>query len=391
MNHRPLEGIVVLDFSQFLSGPYASLRLADLGARVIKIERPDGGDICRRLYISNLQLDGDSTLFHSINRNKESYAVNLKDENDKQKLKTLMLKADVVIQNFRPGVIEKLGFDYETVKTFHPHVVYGSISGYGKDGVIAKRPGQDLLVQSFTGLPWLHGKDTESTHPSNKPIPFGLAIADMISGAHLAQGILAALVRKSMRGVGAHIEVSLLESTLDVMQEVWMDKLQQNDLASSSCKQTKEAWLPEGLYATSNGYLALRSILIADLVKVLEPLDVWEGEQIVHQEHISSILRKKSSHYWTKVFHQAGIACEELLDWRQLVHHEAFRALDMTQQVFRNNGMAMTALACPIRFNGQRFHSSRGAPRVGEHNQSIDLEWLSHAKSTFKRRWKDEA
>src|SRR5437773_12019467 len=112
----PLQGLTVLDFSVFLSGPVAALRLADLGARVIKIERPDGGDLCRQLYISNLELDGDSTLFHSINRNKQSFAANLKDPADAAKVRKLIANADVMIQNCRPGVMERLGFDFETVR-----------------------------------------------------------------------------------------------------------------------------------------------------------------------------------------------------------------------------------------------------------------------------------
>src|SRR6266511_3174809 len=113
MDMKPLDGLVVLDFSQFLAGPACSLRLADLGARVIKIERPGVGDLCRQLYISNLELDGDSTLFHSINRNKQSFAANLKDTRELQRVRKLISRADVMIQNFRPGVMTKLGLDYE--------------------------------------------------------------------------------------------------------------------------------------------------------------------------------------------------------------------------------------------------------------------------------------
>src|SRR3954462_9161220 len=112
----PLEGLTVLDLSQFLAGPAAALRLADLGARVIKIERPDTGDLCRHLYISNLELDGDSTLFHSINRNKESFTANFKDPQDLARAKRLIERADVMICNFRPGVMKKLGLDYESVR-----------------------------------------------------------------------------------------------------------------------------------------------------------------------------------------------------------------------------------------------------------------------------------
>ena len=154
---RPLEGLLVIDFSQFLAGPAASLRLADLGARVIKIERPDVGDLCRSLYISDLELDGDSTLFHSINRHKESFAADLKKDLDRREVLALLRKADVVIHNFRPGVMERLGCDYESVMKINEHVVYGEITGYGKAGPWRDKPGQDLLVQSLSGLPWLSG------------------------------------------------------------------------------------------------------------------------------------------------------------------------------------------------------------------------------------------
>lgn len=149
---KPLEGLVVLDFSQFLSGPSASLRMADLGARVIKIERPPDGDICRKLYISNLDLDGDSTLFHSINRNKESFSVDLKNNAEFTLVKELIKKADVLIENFRPGVMRRLGLDYENVKKINPHIIYGEITGYGHDGPWKHKPGQDLLVQSLSGI-----------------------------------------------------------------------------------------------------------------------------------------------------------------------------------------------------------------------------------------------
>ena len=129
MNSRPLDGLIVLEFSQFLSGPVAGLRLSDLGARVIKIERPEVGDLCRNLYISDTDLEGDSTLFHAINRNKESFAANLKDSGDLNKIKKLITKADILTQNFRPGVIERIGLGYESVSKINPKIVYGSING----------------------------------------------------------------------------------------------------------------------------------------------------------------------------------------------------------------------------------------------------------------------
>ena len=134
-----LDGILVLDMAQFLSGPFSALRLLDLGARVIKIERPDGGDLCRRLYLSDTEIGGDSTLFHAINRGKESFAADFKNPADIAAVKQLVAKADVIIQNFRPGVIERLGLDYETLKAINPRIVYASITGYGSEGPWVQR------------------------------------------------------------------------------------------------------------------------------------------------------------------------------------------------------------------------------------------------------------
>lgn len=153
---RPLEGLLVIDFSQFLSGPSASLRLADLGARVIKIERPGAGDLCRQLYISNLPLDSDSTLFHSINRNKQSFAADLKNPEGVKQLRALLGHADVMIQNFRPGVIDRAGLGYGAVRALQPHLIYAEVTGYGTRRPWVRKPGQDLLVQSLSGLAYLN-------------------------------------------------------------------------------------------------------------------------------------------------------------------------------------------------------------------------------------------
>src|ERR1700691_5916999 len=214
MNDRPLQGLLVLDFSQFLSGPLATLRLADLGARVIKIERPGQGDLGRTLYLSDTDINGENTLFHDINRNKESLAADLKNPRDIEKLRRLIARADVMVQNFRPGVIERLKLDYETVAQTNPRIVYGSVSGYGEAGAWRDRPGQDLLAQARSGIMWLSGDE------GDPPTPFSLAIADMLTGHNLCQGILACLVRRGLTGRGGLVEVSLLESLMDFQFEV---------------------------------------------------------------------------------------------------------------------------------------------------------------------------
>ncbi|QCT03850.1 L-carnitine dehydratase/bile acid-inducible protein F [Paenibacillus algicola] len=372
MMPRPLEGLLVLDFSQFLSGPYAGLRLADLGARVIKIERTDGGDLCRRLYISNLELDGDSTLFHSINRNKESYAVDLKSEAGKIKVRKLLQHADIMIQNFRPGVIEKLGFGYEEAKQINPRLIYGSISGYGKETPLRSRPGQDLLLQALTGLPWLHGGNHR-----RRPIPFGLAIADMISGAHLVQGILAALVRRSAQGKGALVEVNMLESTLDVMQEVWDELWMPAAHAHASSGRIQFRRTVKGLYPTATEYIALKDMPLEVLAAALdvELASSMSGDEAVI--FMQERLLTQPADYWVDIFIKHGIACEKLLNWEQLRSQDVFHKLQMTQNIKRDPDIDMIALACPIRFNGYRLQYAKGAPRIGEHNTWIESQACS--------------
>src|ERR1700691_5071671 len=152
MNDPPLQGLLVLDFSQFLSGPLATLRLAGLGARGIKIERAGQGALGRALYFSDTDINGENTLFHAINRNKESLAADLKNPRDIAKLRRLIARADVMVQNFRPGVIERLQLDYETVAQTNPRIVYGSVSGYGEAGAWRDRPGQDPRAQGGSGV-----------------------------------------------------------------------------------------------------------------------------------------------------------------------------------------------------------------------------------------------
>ena len=196
MTDLPLTGVTVLDFSQFLAGPVAALRLADLGARVIKIERPGSGDAGRQLAFAGRTVDGDSMSFHAMNRNKESIVADLKDPAGLARVRALVATADVVVSNFRPGVMERLGLDYETVHRINPGIVYGSVSGYGDTGPFKDRPGQDLLAQSIAGLPWLNGSRDDP------PVPVGLAVADHLASCHLAQGITALLVRRFRTGRG---------------------------------------------------------------------------------------------------------------------------------------------------------------------------------------------
>ncbi len=374
---RPLEGLLVLDLSQFLSGPSAALRLADLGADVIKIERPDKGDLCRQLYISNLELDGDSTLFHTINRNKRSYAADLKNPEHLSKLWKLIERADVLIQNFRPGVIDRIGLGYDAVSKVNPRLVYGSVTGYGSEGPWVDLPGQDLLAQSRSGFVWLNGDSDDG------PVPCGIAIADILSGAHLVQGILACLVRRGVTGQGGHIEVSLLESMLDFQFEVLTTHL--NDGGQQprrSNVNNAHAYLgaPYGIYRTIDGYLALAMGSVTRLGELLdcEALAAFTDPKtwFTRRDEIKAILaehlKTRSTQDWLDRLVPADYWCAPVMTWGELLEHEAFQKLEFLQEVTRSSGARLTTTRCPITINGDHLRSSLGAPKIGEHTAEID-------------------
>jgi crotonobetainyl-CoA:carnitine CoA-transferase CaiB-like acyl-CoA transferase len=378
----PLHGLVVVDMSQFLSGPYCSLRLMDLGARVIKIERPDGGDLSRRLYLSDTEIGGDSTIFHAINRAKESLAIDLKDEADLAALRGLLARADVLIQNFRPGVIERIGLDYEAVKAINPGIVYASISGYGEEGPWVKRPGQDLLAQSRSGVMWLNGDEDQG------PVPFGLAIGDMLAGAACAQGILAALVRRGISGKGAHVETSLLEALVDFQFEVLTTHL--NDgrrLPRRSSFRSAHAYLsaPYGVYPAKDGFLAIAMTPIPKLSALLDldaELAAYSDKPatwFTARDEIKAIIAQKVAtrtiDEWLAVLEPADIWCAKVLSWPELMEHEGFKVLDMLQTVTRDDGVSILTTRSPLRVDGVRTRVDRAAPLVGEHSAKIRAEF----------------
>ena len=373
---KPLEGLTVLEFSQFLSGPYAGLRLADLGARVIKIERPEVGDLCRNLYISDTDLEGDSTLFHAINRNKESFAANLKDAKDIELVKKLIEKADIITQNFRPGVIERIGLDYKNVKKINPKIVYGTISGYGSDGPWSSLPGQDLLAQSRTGLVWLNGNGGEA------PTPMGLAVADMLAGHTLVEGILAAVIKRFRTDNGSHVETSLVEALLDFQFEVLTTYFNDgNRKPERSSYNNAHAYLsaPYGIYKTSNGYIAiamtplpqLGELLDLNSIKDLHDQKEWFIKRDEIKKDIGDWIEKQTTEHWLSILEPADIWCAKVLDWETMVKHEGFKILDMVQRIKRDDGLDIETLRCPIKIDGEIFKSSKAAPKIGNDNNSI--------------------
>lgn len=372
----PLAGFTVVDFSQFLSGPLASLRLADLGARVIKVEKPGTGDICRQLYTSDTVLNGTSTVFHAINRNKESIVLDMKCEADRQVIRDLLAKADVVMHNFRPGVMERLGFDYTRVREINPLVIYGEISGYGKNGAWAAKPGQDLLLQSLTGMAWLSGDATDG------PVPMGLSIVDMFAGANLCSAILACLYRRAVQEMGAHVHVSMLDSAIDIQFETITTYFRDGELLPQrSAVSNAHAYLaaPYGVYRTKDGFLALAMGSIPFLGKLLNcpELEAYaDGEQaFVERDAIKTVLTEHLAHettaHWLEILEAADIWCADVLDWNRLTAHDGFKVLNMVQQVMMGDGFAYETTRCPIRIDGELLTSTKGSPKLGEHSDKI--------------------
>ena len=373
MMELPLEGLLVIEFSQYLSGPSAALRLADMGARVIKIEKPKGGDAGRKLAIKNLWADDSSLLFHTINRNKESFTADLKNADDIAIIKKLIKKADVLIHNFRPGVMDKLGLGYTTAKEINPRIIYAKISGYGKEGPWKNKPGQDLLLQAMTGLAHTTGNG------DNGPVPFGIAVGDILCGAQLVQGIIAALIRRQKTGAGALIEVSLIESLLDFQFELLTTYFASNKQPQRSIINNGHPLLsaPYGLYKTSDGYIALAMMDIyelADAINCKELKNFTKEEVFGKRDEIKKLLAdcfvKESSSHWIDQLHESGLWAIEVFDWEQMMNHEAYLLLQMEQELSISDKKVITT-RCPIKINGERLYADKSAPKLGEHNEKV--------------------
>ncbi|MCF7352970.1 CaiB/BaiF CoA-transferase family protein [Vibrio sp. CK2-1] len=382
----PLEGVTVLDFTQLLSGPLATLRLADLGARIIKVEHKDKGDLSRSLYGESVELCGDSAFFQAINRNKESLELNLKDPQSLEFVYQLVQQVDVVTHNFRPGVMQRLGLDYEILKQHNPKLIYASVSGYGADGPLASKPGQDLLVQAMSAFVWQSGNDEDG------PVPVGLALADMFAGGQLVQGILAALVS----GESTEVEVSMLEAMLDFQFEpltlFYQDGGQPVVRGDVNGAHPLVA-APYGLYQTQNGFMVLAMGSISKLAELLESDALaqfddptqWYPQRDKVKQVLKNLLLTNTTQHWLSILEPADIWCAEVLDWQQMLQHDGFKVLDMLQTVECGNGQMYQTTRCPIRIDGEVFKSEVGAPVLGQHNHLLQQEFSYKLESNYEQ------
>ncbi|CAN7789148.1 CoA transferase [Caballeronia sp. LjRoot34] len=370
----PLAGVRIVSFCHFLQGPAAVQYLADLGAEVVKIE-PITGAYERHWSGADLYVDETSVFFLSANRNSRSLAVDLKTQEGKDVVATLIAGADVVVQNYRPGVLERLGFGLDDCKALRANIIYAAATGYGSSGPLVSKPGQDLLVQARCGLAAATG---------SSPTPVGGAVIDQHGAALLAMGVLAALVKRAATGKGGLIEVSLLNAGIDLQMEGITSFLTGGFGKDRFARHPRLAtWLHEAPYGSYQ--LTDCSIVIAltDAVTLAEALDSEVLRQVVHldlykaRDRYAQVLEDvlatlsyedvaagldRHGVWFAKVQTYADLASDP-----QLQHNQVFRAVEI-------NGAEVTLVNHPVRYDGAVPPLRRFALRPGQDTKEILLE-----------------
>ncbi|KUF09869.1 CaiB/BaiF CoA transferase family protein [Pseudoponticoccus marisrubri] len=372
----PLAGLRVLDFAQFLAGPVAALRLSDLGAEVIKVERPQGGDLCRSMVVNDQRLGGDSLVFHTFNRGKKSVAADLKQPADLDRVRALVAGADVMIHNFRPGVMERIGLGFAEVQALNPRLVYGSVTGYGTSGPWRDKPGQDLLVQALSGIAWLNGNAADG------PVPTGFAMLDVATAGHLVQGILACLVRRGITGRGGLVEVDLMSAALDMTFEQLTCFLNDDSGAAPMRHAQGNANpyqpAPYGVYRAGDGWMALAMAPLARLAELLDapriaafPQDDAFARLDEIKAVVGEVLATRPVQHWLDILEPAGIWCAPVLDWPAFTRSEGFAALDPVQTIRTAEGDEARTTRCPIRIDGSTLQNPAAAPALGADTDAL--------------------
>ena len=376
MTDGALSGILVADFSRVLAGPLASQTLADLGADVIKIERPDGGDDTRQW--GPPFVDEGSTYYLGLNRGKRSLTLDLRDEADKQLAHELCRRADVIIESFRPGTMERLGFGWEVVRQYNPRVIYTSISAFGSGDEGATLPGYDLLVQAMSGYMSITGA---ADGPATRP---GTALIDLTTGLYAATGTLAALREREQSGEGQHLEVALLDSAFAMLLNVGSGFLNTGDLPART-GNAHPSIAPYQTIPTATDDLALavgNDALFARLCEELgrpeltsDPRFATNSERVVHRDELIAILSEifagESAQSWNERLTAAGVPAGPVNDVAQA--YEFAESLGL-EPVVDLEGVRSTR--SPMRLSRTPAVPQSRPPRLGEHNDELRA-WLS--------------
>lgn len=372
-----LDDMTVLDLSQIMAGPYCTMVLADLGANVIKVENPAGGDQTRTSW-GRPEPGRDSRAFAALNRNKKSITLNLKDQGDLEKFYSLVAEADVLIENFRPGVAARLGVDYDSLLVHNPGLIYAGISGFGQDGPYSDRPGYDLIAQAMAGVMSITG------HEGGPPTKSGLPVADLGAGLFASIGILSAWAWKKRTGEGQFIETSLFESAiaLSVWESVeyWGTGQSPKPLGSANRMSA-----PYQALATSDGHLVvganneklwqlLCQVIGAESLlkdsRFTRNMDRMDNiDQLVPE--LEARLQRETTDTWVHLLLEAGVPAGPLQDYAQVFSEDPHvKARGMVSSVEHPVEGTMPVVSSPLRMTGTPPSVRRHAPMLGEHNNA---------------------
>ena len=354
-----LQGIRIISFNHFLLGPMGIQALADVGADVIAVETPEGA-WQRHWSSGDIWRDGQGMVHMCTNRNKRSVALDLKSSKGKEIALKLIDGADVVAENFRPGVMDKLGFGYDALRRRKPSLVYASASGYGPEGPYAQRPGQDLLAQALFGIMVITGPQTTG------PRPVGVSAIDHHGAALFAMGILAALLRRERTGKGCRVDASLMQAALDLQAEslvAWLNAPKRPE--SVNARQHIAGWYypaPYGVYATRNGHIAVSLCPLQRLAEAIdEPRlvsfsdkDTWSRQDEIG-ELIAARLKTKATEDWSPRMEQAQIWHARVQGYADLVEDPQVKHMQalVTVRGAGETGAPVTLVNHPVRYDGE--------------------------------------
>jgi crotonobetainyl-CoA:carnitine CoA-transferase CaiB-like acyl-CoA transferase len=379
---RPLDGVRVLDLTNIIAGPLGSLQLSMLGAEVIKVEKPQGGDLARKMG-TDVQLRellmGVSFCMH--NAGKKSVTLNLKNKTGKEIFKRLVMDADVVLENYRPGVMKKLGLDYPVLKAINPGIIFCAVSGFGQDGPLAGRPSYDQVIQGFSGLMSLTG--TKKT----APIRSAYVVCDSMAAMTAAFAICAALYRKSKTGEGDRIDVSMLDSTLSTMASSIISNYLNSGKVPEPMGNENLTASPSGTYRTKDGLINIvnnEQSQYEGLCKVIgmpelitHPRYAERNNRIENRDELHAIIEKvtetRTSAEWELLFEAASVPAGPILTVPQIMDHPqvAHRKLVRSYENVAGTGRKIKVLRPGFNLESGQPDSNLPPPRLGQDNSAI--------------------
>ena len=359
----PLQGTLVVDLTRVLAGPYCTMVLADLGARVIKVEVPDRGDDARQI---GPWMDGQSAYFMSLNRGKESIALDLKSEDDRDVFERLLNEADVLIENYRAGTMERLGYPWEKLHATHPRLVYAAVSGFGQTGPYASRPAYDMVVQGMGGIVSLTG------HPDSPPTRVGTSVGDITAGLFATIGICAALKEREQSGAGRMVDVGMLDCQVAILENAIARYVATGDVPGPLGARHPTI-TPFDAFATDDGHVIIAAGNDSLFEKLCNAIDRAElanddkfktnPDRTAHvadlKQELESTLKTQTTTHWLPILEAADVPCGPINNVEDVVQDPHIRARNMIVSVEGTEGFRVAGN--PIKFPGLPDPNSRGA------------------------------